>query len=225
VEPSAGLVQLDRRQLLMAAGFGVAAVLLGGCTDNDSSKGSSSGHSKKAGSGGPNLKGAETFLDSEAMDPAADADTVQLTSCMFDTVLRIDENGKVVPGIVTEYEVSADGAAWTMKMRDDVVFHDGTKVTSEDLAYAYQRSVGKTADERDFWIELLGEKPNVEIVDPTTIIVHTQGPQSLFIPYSTLYGSAIFVVPKAYIEDKGLDNFVKNPIGTGPYQFVKQVPG
>ena len=167
------------------------------------------------------LKVAVTEFGSEVFDPAADVQSSQITSAMFETALRIDADGQVAPGIVTKWEASPDGATWTLTMRDDVVFHDGTPVTTEDLAFAYQRAVLDSTDERDIWRDMLGEEPNIDIVSDTQIMVHTNGPQPLFIPMSTLYGSTIFLVPKAYIEENGIDFFMENPIGTGPFQFVK----
>jgi peptide/nickel transport system substrate-binding protein len=207
---------LDRRQFLIAAGAGTAAFMLAGCGVNQQQTGTDGG-------GKTTLRIATTDLGGERMDPVKDITLDEVTCAMWESPFTVDADGQLGPGIVTGYEPSADGTAWTLKMRDDIVFHDGSKVTSEDLAYAYERAVSDEAMERDFWRSLIGETPNIEIVDPTTVIVHTLGVQPLFIPYSSIYGGTIWLQPKALIESQGLDTFVKNPIGTGPYKFVKQV--
>jgi peptide/nickel transport system substrate-binding protein len=165
------------------------------------------------------------FVD-EQFDPVAtSANLDQILTAMFEAPLRLDDNDHVAPGIVDRYEVSADGAAWTMHMRTDVVFHDGTKVTSEDLAYAYKRTVGEDSYEKRNWQDILGKDPKIDIIDASTVVVRTNGPQPLFLPLSTNFGAAVWLLPKAYIEKNGIANFKKNPIGSGPYQFAKHAPG
>ena len=37
--------------------------------------------------------------------------------------------------LATEYSVSEDSLTWTFKIRDDVKFHDGSKLTASDVAF------------------------------------------------------------------------------------------
>lgn len=219
MEPQSKIASLDarlnRRRLLVASGAGGVAMFLAACGAGSSTRG-------KAGSLG--LTTAEVDFFSEQFDPIILTGFDKLLAAMFDCPFLVDDNGAVAPGVVTKWEESADGAAYTLHMRDDVKFHDGTACTSEDLAFAYQRSITDGVDTASDWVGILGKTPQIDIVDPLTITVHTQGPQPLFLPLST-HLSGIWIVPKKYIDAKGTKYFSSNPIGTGPYKFASHVPG
>src|SRR5437667_11705093 len=57
------------------------------------------------------------------------------------------------------------------------------------------------------------------IVDPYTIRVHTKKPWPTFTKVMTFVQGSMYP-PKAY-RDKGTTFISKNPIGTGPYKFVR----
>ncbi|MDR1431344.1 MAG: ABC transporter substrate-binding protein [Propionibacteriaceae bacterium] len=211
---------LNRRQFIIGVGATGAVLSLAAC-GVDPSSGPSNGGGGAVASG---LVVAEVDFFGEQFDPIIRTNLDKLLACMFECPFLIDDSGAPAPGIVTKWEASADGAAWTLTMRDDVQFHDGTKCTSEDLAFAYQRAITEGADTAPDWTDILGAEPKIDIVDEYTITVHTQGPQPLFVPFSThLLG--IWIVPKKYVEEKGVDYFRANPIGTGPYKFVSLVAG
>jgi peptide/nickel transport system substrate-binding protein len=219
--------QLTRRQLLRVAAASGAATWLASCAPATAPAGATT--AATGASAAPSsvaLRIATNDFVDENFDPVATSQNLDIfLSTMFENPLRIDENAHIAPGIVDKWEVSKDGTSWTLHMRGDVVFHDGTKVTSEDLAYAYKRAASDESYEKRTWQDLLGKNLKIEIVDPQTIIVRTNGPQTLFLPLSTEFGAAIWLLPKALIEKNGIAAFKKSPVGTGPYQFVKHVAG
>ena len=66
------------------------------------------------------------------------AEAYVLYGLVHDTPIGINQAGEFVPKLATDWEVSADGLTWTMTIRDDAVFHDGTPVTAEDVAFSIQ---------------------------------------------------------------------------------------
>ena len=62
-------------------------------------------------------------------------------------MIRTDENRAFVPGIATDWKVSEDGKTWTVTIRDDAVFHDGTPVTAEDVEFTWLQSWGPGSTE------------------------------------------------------------------------------
>ena len=54
-----------------------------------------------------------------------------------------DKNGKLIPGIVTEWEIATDGFSWDFKVRDGVKFHDGSDLTVDDVVWTYEHGFGK----------------------------------------------------------------------------------
>ncbi|HKW73357.1 MAG TPA: peptide ABC transporter substrate-binding protein [Candidatus Dormibacteraeota bacterium] len=77
-------------------------------------------------------------LDPAMLDSGADA---EIAHNLFDGLLRFDVNLNVVPDIAaTMPAISPDGMTYTFKLRDDVTFSNGDKVTSKDVLYSWNRA-------------------------------------------------------------------------------------
>ena len=62
----------------------------------------------------------------------------------YSTVYKFDPNDltKVVPDVAAAMpEISADKLTYTIKLRTDVKFHDGSKMTSDDVVATYQKII------------------------------------------------------------------------------------
>jgi len=66
------------------------------------------------------------------------AESYTMYELVFDTPIAVDATGAYVPELATDWTVSEDGLTWTLTIRDDATFHDGTPVTAEDVAYSIQ---------------------------------------------------------------------------------------
>lgn len=115
--------------------------------------------------------------------------------------------------LATDYSVSDDGLVWTFKIRDDVKFHDGSKLTAADVAFTFNNTkaiVGKVD---------LANMDEAVAVDDTTVEFRMNKPFSSFL-YNT---AALAIVPeKSYVDSA---TYAKNPIGSGPYKFVQYDEG
>lgn len=83
------------------------------------------------------------FDDPHTLDPGvADAETDQeLQQNMFDGLVKFDANLKVVPDLAAGMpQVSSDGLTYTFKLRPDVTFSNGDKVTAKDVLYSWNRA-------------------------------------------------------------------------------------
>ena len=59
---------------------------------------------------------------------------------MFDELIDMNfDTAELIPGLATEWTISDDGCTWHFTLRDDVYFHDGEKLTAEDVKYTYDR--------------------------------------------------------------------------------------
>lgn len=130
-----------------------------------------------------------------------------MTRVFFSTLFKRDKKLGMENDIATEYEVSEDRLTWKVKLRDDVKFSDGEKLTSEDVVYTYEK-----AKESGASIDLT-VLDSVKAVDDYTVEFKLKEPQSTFIEKM----SSIGIVPKHAHDDK----FGENPIGSGPYEFVQ----
>ena len=57
-----------------------------------------------------------------------------LTGLMFDTLVRMDGNGRMQPSLATEWQSTAGGQRWQFRIRRGVTFHDGTLLTAKIAA-------------------------------------------------------------------------------------------
>src|SRR5699024_2476078 len=57
------------------------------------------------------------------------------------------------------------------------------------------------------------------VVDDYTVRIHTKDSEPILLNRISRNGSGI--LPKKYIEEHGIEHFMENPIGSGPYQFVE----
>ena len=111
--------------------------------------------------------------------------------------------------LATDYTISDDGLIWTFKIRDDVKFHDGEKLTAEDIAFTYNN-----AKELAGSVDLTNMNEAVAI-DDTTVEFRMAAPFSSFL-YTT---ASLGIVPKHAYKDSA--SYHKNPIGSGPMKYVQ----
>lgn len=136
---------------------------------------------------------------------------------IYDTLLYYSPDGTKdpEPRIAESYEISDDGLDYTFHLRDDVTFHDGTPVTADDVVFSIE--LYKASEYQGSQISMLS---SVEATDEHTVVCHLDAPYSPF-----LQGiCSPMIASKAYYESSE-DDFVNNPIGTGPYKFVSRAKG
>ena len=125
---------------------------------------------------------------------------------------------EIAPGIADSWSVSDSGTTWTFKLRDDVVFHDGTPLTSADVKATYDHYV-TPGDFRPPAKSYVG--PFVETVDAPdeyTVVLNLKAPAAVLL--QNLSAAWVNIVSKKDIDEKGLDWFVTNANGTGPFKWV-----
>ena len=78
------------------------------------------------------------YADSLFLDPVlndANVDIWILTN-LYDTLLQPTADGKgIVPGLATEYKVADDGLTFTLTLRKDTKFSDGSPITVDDVMW------------------------------------------------------------------------------------------
>src|SRR5262245_28749572 len=79
--------------------------------------------------------------DPPSLDPAFSSAFVdrQVHNSIFDKLVDLDANGKIVPMLATEWKVSDDGLTYTFTLREGVKFHDGTDFNAEAVKTNLER--------------------------------------------------------------------------------------
>ena len=114
--------------------------------------------------------------------------------------------------LLSEYQTSEDGKTWTLKLKPDLKFSDGSPLTAKDVAYTYNNAAasGGKVD--------MGNFLKAEVVDPLTVRMQLKAPQSTFV---NVLGSLGIVSADKY----NAKTYAQNPIGAGPYRLVSYQPG
>ena len=167
-------------------------------------------------------------LGAQVMDPILDtrAPHAHYHAPVWDSLVGFDlEKGGIGPGVAERWERGADGRSWTFYLRKGQRFHNGDPVTAHDVKFSLERimlpdslSSGAAALRRAV--------DRIEVLDDLTVRVHTKG----VIPhFAASLSRAVFMegtlMPKNYIEKVGAKTFRERPIGSGPWKFVRNVPG
>jgi len=162
------------------------------------------------------------------MDPIADtrAPHAHYHAPVWDSLVGFDlEKGGIGPGVAERWERAADGKSWTFYLRKGLKFHNGDPLTAHDVKFSIERKKSPESIASGA-AALRRAVDKIEVVDDHTVRVHTKG----VIPhFAASLSRAVFmegtVMPKKYFETVGVKGFREKPIGSGPWKFVRSVPG
>lgn len=136
-------------------------------------------------------------------------------NAIFDTLVwPADENGNYAPRLAASYEYE-DDLTLVFHLRDDIYFHNGEKLTADDVVFSLQNCYVSNGNKSSF----AGFDPERTIArDETTVQVGFTYPNAAAFAYlSTPRGG---IVCKSAYEEMGADAFKTNPVGSGMFKFV-----
>ena len=173
----------------------------------------------------PKILRVRMYGDIQNLDPAfqiSENDTIVANAVMDGLVRYCPNSYELCNQLAEEIEQSEDGLEIRFKLREGVMWHNGYgELTAEDVKYSYERFIDPDldADYADDWATL----DYVEVIDDYNGIIHLKEP---FAPLwsSTMPVGSGTIVPKAWIEEIGLEAFATDIIGTGPYLFAEWRP-
>src|ERR1700689_4114621 len=157
--------------------------------------------------------------DGPAWDPNQrfTPDAQPIFKAVFDQPLDQDPSLKLIPNLIKNWSLAPDGLSMAVELRDDVTFHNGDKMTTEDFRYTFLERIksGLKLDTANSWKKV----DDIVIESPTKATMKFNAPAPTAPQWMAFLGS--YMVPKKYIEGEGLDNFLKKPVGTGPYKLAE----
>ena len=133
---------------------------------------------------------------------------------IYDSLVRIDPSGKIIPGLAEKWDPSADGKQVTFALRKDVKYHDGSAFDAESVKWNIDRY--RTTDGSARTGEL-APVDNVEVVDPATVRFNLKTPFSPLL--SLLVDRAGMMVSRKAVEAGGED-FTRKAFKAGTGAFV-----
>ncbi|MCI0680008.1 ABC transporter substrate-binding protein [bacterium] len=147
----------------------------------------------------------------------SDADR-DATALLYSGLLRITPDGSLAPDLARDYDISEDGLLYTFALRDDIYFHDGEKVTADDVVFTVSRAKDpafKSPKRASFEGISVSKKD-----DRTVEFALTQA----YAPF--LENMTLGVLPEHIWKDTTAEQFASSekniePVGSGPYLFKK----
>lgn len=162
-----------------------------------------------------------------------DQGTIIMNQQFYNRLLRKNyETNELEPELAKSWEVSDDQLTLTFHLRDDVYFHNGDKMTAEDVAWTMNEWHKKETYTKDYLVFF----NNAEATDEYTVVMH----------YDNVYAAALEslsftlmgILDKSYVLEKMGDKWDSSgnaqsrdvygdiaPNGTGPFKFVNKVSG
>ena len=214
---------VSRRGFLGATGvFGLVA--LAGCGSSggsSSASASASGSASSAASSAASTSaaasaGAKDTLTiyvgaepSSGFDPMTGYGSTGAYTFFHSRLLRFDKDMNLQPDLAKEWSVSDDGLTYTYKLRDDVVFSDGSPFKASDVVFSYL-----TARDGGSSSLNLTKLADAKAIDDYTVEFTLS---ERFSSFARITGK-LCIVPEALYDEQ---QYRTNPIGTGPFKMVQ----
>ena len=152
----------------------------------------------------------------DSLDPIYDTSLAALNVFynVFDQLATIDETGTVVPRLAESWTANDDLTEWTFVLREGATFHDGTPATAEDVVFTYQTAMEDSTSRLGGYLTTI---ESVAAPDDYTVVFTLTSPFAPFDRQTTL----VPIVPSDTYQEMGAEAFARNPVGSGPYDFVE----
>ncbi|MBP3703427.1 MAG: ABC transporter substrate-binding protein [Lachnospiraceae bacterium] len=203
-------MKMKKFSMLLTA-FVLTLIVLTGCTDNTAKdetpkkQSANNAVTSTITSGGAVTVGISQDLDSLDPHKAVYAGTKEVLFNVYEGLVKPTAEGDLVPAVAEKFEISKDAKTYTFTLREGLTFHDGSKVTAEDVKYSIERYADIQGKDSAFSI-----LEKVVIVDEKTVKVELKEGNSEFLSELSLA-----VLPKDNKEP------AKNPVGTGPFKIKR----
>lgn len=150
--------------------------------------------------------------DMLSFDPVLTSDIFSeaVLRCVYTSLYDFDDDLNLRPKLVKS-SVIVDSCTWRLEIHDNVKFHDGSSLTTDDVIFSIERALHGARTEK-----LLEIIDNVEKIDDTTFLIRSKEPcpdlLSIFAKAETS------IVSKAVVETPGYD--FSMPVGAGPFKLI-----
>lgn len=145
----------------------------------------------------------------ENMDPVDTGRLYPAITMVYDGLAVQGPDGSPKPSLASSWEANEAADVWTFKIRDGVKFHDGSDLTSADVAFSMEWWKGETST----IAPVVSIVESVDTPDDTTVVVNLAQPHADF--------PLLIMDYRARIIPEGSDESIRETgIGSGPYKLV-----
>ena len=138
-----------------------------------------------------------------------------LLNNVYETLVKVDQDGSIIPLLATSWEVSADRTQYTFHLREGVTFSDGRPFSAGDVVASFDRT-------RTEWNNAIARQMDViettERVDEHTVLVTLARPSNQWLFTIATAAGAIFPADLDF-------DLMTEAIGTGPFRVTERRQG
>ena len=202
------------RHLVVPIAVVVSVVaLLAGCDDGPVAEPTPSTEGPVADGGGGGELVLAVSTDAGGVSPAGGSwspSTRQIARAVYDPLAAYDDNNQLQPELAASIEPDAEFTEWTIGLRPDVRFHDGTPLDAEAVRRNLEAQRGSP-----YAAALFAPVAAVTAVDPLTVVVTMRRPWSTFAHALTGQSGSIAAPATLDAPDGAF-----GPVGSGPFALV-----
>lgn len=158
--------------------------------------------------------------DMNPLSPTVDAVSLNVMNSWFQYLVEPSPDGsRFVPTLASSYTVSPDHKTYTFTIRSGVHWSDGSAMTVSDVIDSLNNAFNQKSSQIHFLqpkiasVSGAGNKVTVKFKTPWAYLL------------DDLSGFNAAIMPYKIIKQEGYQNFLKHPVGTGPFKWSSAVPG
>lgn len=169
--------------------------------------------------------------DPVSLDPHAanDGNSLYVMNAMYDTLVALDTDLEIEPALAESFEQIED-TVWEAKIREDVIFHDGSELNAEVVKANLDRVLDPDiGSPLAFLFDMI---ESVDVVDDYTVEITTNAPFSALPLHLAHPGGHIISLESIKADYEAIENgeeafasVNENPVGTGYFQYSERSNG
>ncbi len=148
---------------------------------------------------------------------ASSSAEVAASRLLFSSLYTYDKTGTLHPDVASSLAIDDSGEIYTVKLREDVRWHDGRELTADDVVFTIDLITNPETRSRSSlrtnWRDITVEKLDTYTVK-FTLPAYAAFPHALTFPIVPKH--ILQDVPAAAIPESG---FASEPVGSGPFVF------
>jgi peptide/nickel transport system substrate-binding protein len=139
---------------------------------------------------------------------------------LYNALLKLDAQMQIVPDLAESYHLAEDGAV-EFKLRQNVTFHDGSKMTSDDVKFSFERLLDDaTKSPNKSKVSAISK---IEVPDAYTVRLHTSEPFAPLLTFLSNARTGTQIVPRGAVTADPA-GFGRKPVGTGAFRLKSWEP-